>query len=132
MRKEIVLTKKEFQEVENAIKAKMWFQYFFGGANVVVATAIYTLSETGVEVESTLIYVLVRVFVLCGLFGFAFLGKGVASTVALTMFKQGKCEVVECEKPHFCENYRRRELQGKHYVMLKCCGIRYALRLQKL
>ena len=34
MRKELVLTKKEFQEVENAIKAKMWFQYFFGGINV--------------------------------------------------------------------------------------------------
>ena len=128
----VVLTKKEYKEIEQAIRSKRYFRCFFGAANVVVAGAIFALSKVGFEVDSTLIYMLLRVFVICGLFGIWFLWLGLWSTIVLIRFRQGMCDVVVCTKPHFCMNVVRRDLRGKRYIMLKCLSVKYALRLKNL
>ncbi len=126
----IHISASEYREILDVLEHRRSFCFGFGGLNVLVAASIFAVSKFELQLPDIMIYVLLRIFVVTAVFGIFLLAAGIWNSVIMAMFERGNAETVKCNRPKNCANYHRWELKGKVFVLLKCYGFRYALRVR--
>lgn len=129
---EIKLNESEFWEILKFLEYQKSFSFIFAGFTMVLAAGLFSVSRMDLLVWDPVLWVMSRLFIVSAGFGIVMLVRGAYYIFVAFQFRRGNLKCISCKRPHRCSNETRRKLRGKEYVLLKCFGFRYSLRIKKI
>lgn len=126
----MVLKESELHELNSFVLDEMMFSSTCAGIGGVIAFAIYIMSIMQLPVTSRMIYSLFRLFIVMCVVMIIGTIRYVYYALVSARIVKGKMKVVMMRNRSFVKNYKRKNLKGKEYAMIKTLGFRYALRVR--
>lgn len=125
----MVLKESELHELNSFVLDEMVFSSTCAGIGGVTAFAIYIMSIMQLPVTSRMIYSLFRLFIVMCVVMIIGTIRYVYYALISARIVKGKMKVVMMRNRSFVKNYKRKNLKGKEYAVIKTLGFRYALRV---